>query len=327
MKRIIAILAVPGVQLLDVSGPLDVFAEANRLLHRQVYEPVIVAVNTLTINASSGVTLLANALLEQTETLSPNTFLIAGAPQVWQQALTEQQKSHIHALCEKSDRYGSICTGAFLLAQTGLLTQRKVTTHWAIAARFANAFPQTEVDIDALYVCDGPVRTAAGVTSGMDLALRLIEEDLGSEVAQEVACNLVMFFRRPVNQGHFIRHSEISPSARSAFQDLQRWTLANLDTVLSLKEMSDHIGLSIRHLGRLFQQEMQMAAGEWLEACRIDKAKMLLEKDALPLKAIASQCGYSSGDVLRRAFVKRVGITPSVYRRLNVARPWAKERT
>ena len=320
MKRVIAILAVPGVQLLDVSGPLDVFAEANRILHRQVYEPVVISAEKLTVDSSSGVKLLANQLLGEAEELHPDTFLIAGAPDVWQTALTEEQLKQVRALCQNSTRYGSVCTGAFLLAQTGLLAQRKITTHWATSAQFAASYPQTEVDVDALYVADGPLRTAAGVTSGMDMAVRLIEEDLGPEVAQEVACNLVMFFRRPVNQGHFIRHSAIPASGRSAFQDLQRWTLANLASVLTLKDMADHIGLSTRHLGRLFRQEMNMAVGEWLEAGRIDKAKRLLEAGTLPLKTIAGQCGYSSCDVLRRAFTKRTGMTPSMYRRLNLGR-------
>ena len=324
MKRVIAILAVPGVQLLDVSGPLDVFAEANRQLRRQVYEPVVVSLDTLDVTSSSGVRLMANCRLDEAQALQVNTFLLAGAPDVWQQALTETQKGQIRALCENSERYGSVCTGAFLLAQTGLLAQRKITTHWASATRLSADFPQIDVDADALYVADGPVRTAAGVTSGMDLAIRLVEEDLGREVAQDVACNLVMFFRRPVNQGHFIRRSAISLSGRNAFQDLQRWTLANLASVASLNDMAEHIGLSVRHLARLFRQEMDMAAGEWLEAGRIDRAKMLLESGTLPLKTIASQCGYASCDVLRRAFIKRVGMTPSMYRRLNVARPWAE---
>ncbi|MFU0885401.1 GlxA family transcriptional regulator [Kluyvera sichuanensis] len=324
MKRVIALLAVPGVQLLDVSGPLDVFAEANRILHREVYEFAVIALEEMTVSASSSVKLVANTRLAETTALQPDTFLLAGAPEVWQQTLNDEQIAQIRRLCDSSRRYGSVCTGAFLLAQTGLLTQRKITTHWAMTSRFMATFSDVEVDADALYVADGPVRTAAGVTSGMDLAIRLVEEDLGREVAQEIACNLVMFFRRPVNQGHFIRHSAVSTTGRNAFQDLQRWALANLSTVLSLQDMADHIGLSARHLGRLFRQEMNMAAGEWLEAGRIDRAKMLLESGTLPLKTIASECGYSSSDVLRRAFIKRVGITPSMYRRLNVARPWAQ---
>lgn len=317
MKRTIALLAVPGVQLLDIAGPVDVFAEANRILRRQVYEPVIISLDTQAITASSGVTLTANYPLDQTNTLQPDTFLLAGAPEIARHTLTEAERSQIRALCEKSQRYGSVCTGAFLLAQTGLLDGRKITTHWATSALFSTTFPHITVDSDALYVMDGPVRTAAGVTSGMDLAIRLVEEDLGREVAQDIACNLVMFFRRPVHQGHFVQRRGFSPSGRSAFQDLQRWTLDNLSVVLSLKEMADHIGLSTRHLNRLFRHEMNMTAGEWLEASRIDKAKSLLETGTAPLKSVASQCGYSSCDVLRRAFVKCVGSTPALYRKLS----------
>ena len=317
MKRIIAMLAVPGVQLLDVSGPLDVFAEANRVLKREVYESVVISLDSLSVNASSGVNLMAHHLLEQTSALHPDTFLLAGAPDIGLHSLTESQKMAVRRLCENSSRYGSICTGALLLAQTGLLNGRKVTTHWAASTLLSASFPQIAVDSDALYVADGPVRTAAGVTSGMDLAIRLVEEDLGRDIAQEIARNLVMFFRRPVNQGHFVQHKSISPSGRSAFQDMQRWALDNLASISTLKAMAEHIGLSTRHLNRLFHQEMNMTAGEWLEASRIDKAKTLLENGSLPMKSIASQCGYSGGDVMRRAFVKRVGLTPAVFRRLN----------
>ncbi len=317
MKRTIAMLAVPGVQLLDVSGPLDVFAEANRILKRQVYQSLIVALEDVAILSSSGVTLTANCSLAQTSTLHPDTFLLAGAPEICQHALTHRQLADIRALCRNSARYGSVCTGAFLLAQTGLLDHRRITTHWAAAALFSTTFPQIALESDALYVMDGPVRTAAGVTSGMDLAIRLVEEDLGREVAQEIACNLVMFFRRPVHQGHFTQRRAISPAGRSAFQDLQRWTLDNLARVSGLKEMAEHIGLSTRHLNRLFHQEMNITAGAWLEASRIDKAKALLEAGHVPIKSIASQCGYSSYDVLRRAFAKRIGSTPAAYRKLH----------
>lgn len=316
MNRAIALLAIPGVQLLDVSGPLDVFAEANRILKRRVYESVVISLDTSTITASSGVALTANYRLEETGALQPDTFLLAGAPDVWQQPLSADQLTTVRALCKKSRRYGSVCTGAFLLAQTGLLDGRTITTHWAAAARFAAAFPTVTLDTDAIYTADGPVRTAAGVTSGMDLALRLVEEDLGRDVAQDVASNLVMFFRRPVHQGHFIQRRGISSSGRSAFQDLQRWTLDNLAAVSGLQQMADHIGLSTRHLNRLFHHEMQMTAGEWLEACRIDKAKSLLDAVAVPVKSVARQCGYASADVLRRAFLKRVGTTPAAYRKL-----------
>lgn len=321
MKRVIALLAVPGVQLLDISGPLDVFAEANRLLHRQVYELVLITTGPATICTSSGVKLLADRLLKQTDDITPHTFLVAGAPEIGQYALSDAHRQTIQALCSRSQRFGSVCTGAFLLAQTGLLQQRNITTHWATAAQLASLYPDIKVNEDALYVADGPVRTAAGVTSGMDLALRLVEEDLGQEVARDIAGNLVMFFRRPVNQTHFVRHSAISLSGRSALQDLQRWVLANLSAVTNVQDMAAHIGLSARHIGRLFRQELNVSAGEWLENERIARARTLLETGSLPLKTIADECGYSSCDILRRAFIRRVGISPTVYRKMGLEKP------
>jgi transcriptional regulator GlxA family with amidase domain len=154
------------------------------------------------------------------------------------------------------------------------------------------------------------------VTSGLDLALRLVEEDLGREVAQDVAANLVMFFKRPVNQNHFIREQKTSLSGRSALQDLQRWTLANIAEVTTVQQMAAHIHLSVRHLTRLFHQELQVTPGEWLEAEKVAKARQLLESGELPVKAIPAASGFSGVDTLRRAFVRRMGITPAAYKKM-----------
>lgn len=315
MQHHIVILAVPGVQLLDVAGPLDAFAEANRLLCRPVYRPQILALYGETVRASSGVTLAADARLGESPPPDNMTFLIAGAPDIGQQRLTVRQIASVTQLCGASWRYGSVCTGALLLAQTGLLEKRRVTTHWSVADALAAANPGIQVDADALYVADGPVRTAAGVTSGMDLALRFIEEDLGREVALDVAANLVMFFRRPVGQGHYIRKRQASLNGRSALQDLQRWTLTHLEQIGGIKTMAEHINLSTRHLNRLFHQEMGMSTGEWLEGVRMARARELLSAQ-VPLKTVAFRCGYRSSDVLRRAFIKVTGLTPTVYRKI-----------
>jgi len=194
--------------------------------------------------------------------------------------------------------------------------QRRVTTHWACADLLAQRCPEALVEPDALCVADGPLRTSAGVTAGLDLALRLVEEDLGREVAEEVAANLVMFFRRPVNQRHFARRDSLSLSGRAALQELQRWALAHLPEIGGVQDLAAHIDLSVRHLGRLFHQELDTQPGSWLEDARIEKARELLEAGRLPLKAIPEACGYRSGDVMRRAFAKRTGMTPAVYRRL-----------
>ncbi|MDO6407134.1 GlxA family transcriptional regulator [Pantoea phytobeneficialis] len=315
MVHNVVILAVPGVQLLDVAGPLDAFAEANRILHRQVYQPRVMSLAGREIVASSGVRLSADCQLDTPVPEGAMSFLIAGAPDAENFSLNAIQLAAITPLCLHSQRFGSVCTGALLLAQTGLLDHRRVTTHWSVAKTLTQRYPAIALDADALYVADGPLRTAAGVTSGMDLALRFIEEDVGREVALDVAANLVMFFRRPAGQGHFVRKQQTSLDGRSALQDLQRWTLSHLATVKSVAQMAAHIQLSTRHLNRLFHQEMGVSSGEWLEESRITLARELLTANH-PVKSIAALCGYSSSDVMRRAFIKVTGLTPAVYRKI-----------
>lgn len=312
----ITLLAVAGAQLLDISGPLDVFAEANRLLHRQVYQLSVMSLQHTSIRCSSGVRLEADVALTAATQHRADTFLVAGAPDASQMQLSASERQQIIALCQRSQRYGSVCTGALLLAQTGLLNGRKVTTHWACAERLALLLPDAQVEADTLYVADGALRTAAGVTSGLDLALRLVEEDLGRELAQEVAASLVMFFQRPVTQGHFVRKQQVSLAGRSAFQEMQRWAIAHLAQIRGLEDLAAHMHLSTRHLARLFQQEMQIQPGAWLEQARISHARALLDAGELPLKAIPAACGYHSADVMRRAFVKVTGMTPSLYRKM-----------
>ena len=315
MQHQIVILAVPGVQLLDAAGPLDAFAEANRILRREVYLPCVASLDGDIIRASSGIALHADAILTSLPPSSNMTLLVAGAPDASARELAPEHNAALIRLCAQSLRYGSVCTGALLLAQTGLLNNRRATTHWSVAGTLAARYPTLQVEADALYVADGPLRTAAGVTSGMDLALRLIEEDVGREVALDVAANLVMFFRRPGGQHHYVRRRQTPLAGRSALQDVQRWALTNLATVKGVGEMAQHINLSVRHLNRLFHQQFGISAGEWLEGARIDLAKQRLAAQE-PLKTIASACGYSSSDVLRRAFIKVTGLTPTVYRKI-----------
>lgn len=167
----------------------------------------------------------------------------------------------INALCDSSQRFGSVCTGALLLALTGKLNGKRVTMHLACADTLSVKHPELIVEADALYVADGRIRTAAGVTSGLDMALRLVEEDLGRSVATEVADQLVMFFRGPVNQSHFVKGCTLSLDGRTALQDLQRWAIANIKEVTSVAIMAEHIGFSQRHLTRIFRQESGLTPG------------------------------------------------------------------
>lgn len=316
MSHNVAILAVPGVQMLDICGPMDVFAEANRVLKRNFYTLHVISVTGLSIQSSSGIKLSADATLSDCGGFSAETFLVAGAPEIAHYQPDTRVLAEINALCESSKRFGSVCTGALFLALTGRLNGKRVTTHWACADTLSLKHPEVIVEADALYVADGRIRTAAGVTSGLDMALRLVEEDLGRSVATEVADQLVMFFRRPVNQSHFVRGSALSLDGRTALQDLQRWAIANIKEVTSVAMMAEHIGFSQRHLTRIFRQETSLTPAQWLERERVSKAKLLIEKEKLPAKKLAAECGFSGPDVMRRVFSRLIGITPSGYQKL-----------
>ncbi|MFP6562250.1 GlxA family transcriptional regulator [Paraburkholderia sp. B3] len=328
MARIVAILALPGVQLLDVSGPLDVFAQANREAGRHVYDLRVVACRPGPIRSSSGVRLVADAVAgaaaaqgqagtqaagEGQERI--DTLLVAGAPDAATAQLPARVQAWLRASAARSRRYGSVCTGAFVLAASGLLHKRRVTTHWAAAERLAQMCPGAIVEADSLYVRDGKLRTAAGVTAGLDLALSLVEEDLGREIAMRVASQLVMFFKRPGGQLQFSRGGAAQPSGRSALQEVQRWVAAHPEEPHRVPDLAARVGLSPRHFARLFQSEVGMTPAAWVETVRVNAARGLLETSGEAPKRVATRCGFANADTLRRAFIKHVGVTPAEYRR------------
>jgi len=315
MVKQVIILAVPGVQLLDVSGPLDVFAEANAQLGRELYKLRVMALDDQPIVSSSGARLLPDLKLSDELTQPIDTFLLAGAPVLDTFVSDDSVLASIRRLALQSSRYGSVCSGALLLAASGLLDNRRITTHWAVAEQLARDYPQVQVDADAIFLCDGPLRTAAGVTSGLDLALNMVEEDVGREIAMQVAAQLVMFFKRPGGQLQFSRHGKASVSGRSALQDVQRWVLSSLASPHNVQTMAQHMGVSVRHLTRLFNQEIGQTPAEWLEQQRISQARTLLENGELAVKQIADECGFSSVDILRRAFLRQLKVTPSQYKK------------
>ncbi|MEP7187511.1 MAG: GlxA family transcriptional regulator [Rhodanobacter sp.] len=314
MPRTIAMLALPGVQLLDISGPLDVFAQANIETGSEVYALKVIACEAGPIRSSSGVRLLADAVADGPAQRF-DTLLVAGAPQAASLRLNTQVLDWLRACATKSRRYGSVCTGAFVLAATGLLDGRRVTTHWAVAEQLAQRYPDITVEEDSLYVRDGKLRTAAGVTAGLDLALALVQEDLGRDVAARVASQLVMYFKRPGGQRQFSRKGEDRPAGRSVLQGVQRWAAAHPASLLSVDALAQHAGLSPRHFARLFQAEVGITPGRWVELARVAAARNLLEAGVDAPKQVAAKCGFANADTLRRTFVKHVGVTPPEYRR------------
>lgn len=318
--RSTAILALPGVQLLDVAGPLDVFAEANTQSGRAVYDLAIVGTEAGHITTSSGRGLIADLVAAGTEPTRFDTLLVAGAPRIRELEVPAGLLAWLRRAAGHCRRYGSVCSGAFLLGQAGLLDGRRVTTHWAVAAALAERFPEASVEPDAICLFDGPLRTAAGVTAGLDLALALVEEDLGAEIARRVAAHLVMFFKRGGGQMQFSRRGVSAPVGRSALQAVQRWVASHPGEDHGVDRLAERAGLSPRHFARLFRAETGLTPAAYVETVRIEAVRRLLETEDVALKQVAGACGFRDADTLRRAFMRRVGTTPAEYRRRH-ARP------
>ncbi|MFC4275790.1 GlxA family transcriptional regulator [Achromobacter aloeverae] len=314
MTRTIAILAFPGVQLLDVSGPLDVFAQANIELGRKVYALLVVGQDASPITSSSGARLLPDAVIGDANR-KIDTLLVAGGPHAADMLLSEQAKQWLRATARRTRRFGSVCTGALMLAAAGLLENKRVTTHWAVASDLKQAYPSITVEEDALHVRDGKVRTSAGVTAGLDLALALVEEDCGREIAARVASQLVMFFKRPGGQLQFSRKGRTGLAGRSVLQAVQRWAAAHPTEDLSVGALAARAKLSQRHFARLFQAEVGVTPAAWVEMMRVSAARALLEAGSDTPKQAAAKCGFANADTLRRSFIKHVGVSPAMYRR------------
>ena len=317
MSKAIALLAYPGVQMLDVSGPLDVFAEANRqVAGDDFYTLSVIGTSSRSIESSSGVRLVPHGTIR--DATGPfDTVLVAGAPDLPDAPTQITMLQWIQRSAATARRYGSICSGAWLLAATGLLDGRRVTTHWSVATRLQQRFPALTVEPDSFYVRDGPVCTSAGVTAGMDLALALVEEDLGRAIAKAVSNQLVMFFKRPGGQLQFSRRDGIELSGNQVLQELQRWVVAHPDADLSVSALAARVRLSPRHFARVFLHEIGMTPADFVEVARVEVARRLLEWGQDPPKRVAVLCGYADVNGLRRAFERRVGMTPAHYRKLH----------
>ncbi|MEG9528881.1 MAG: helix-turn-helix domain-containing protein [Hyphomicrobiales bacterium] len=313
--RSIALLALPDVQLLDVAGPLDVFAEANAQSGRDAYSLSLIGTEPGPITTSSGRRLIADLVAPAEAGAAFDTLLVAGAPRIHEAALAPDLLAWLADAAARSRRYGSVCSGAFLLGQAGLLDGRRVTTHWAVAEMLAARYPGARIEPDAICLFDGPLRTAAGVTAGLDLALALVEEDLGVEIARRVAAQLVMFFKRGGGQMQFSRRGVSAPSGRSALQEVQRWVAAHPAEDHGVERLAARTGMSPRHFARVFRTETGLTPAAYVETVRIEAVRRLLETRDIALKQVAGACGFRDADTLRRAFTRRVGTSPAEYRR------------
>jgi transcriptional regulator GlxA family with amidase domain len=220
----------------------------------------------------------------------------------------------IRKAATKAERTTSVCTGAYLLAAAGLLDGRRATTHWNFCDGLTQAYPSVELDPDPVFIRDGNIWTSAGVTAGMDLALALVEEDLGPEVALQVARLLVVFLKRPGGQSQFSGALQAQQASRPALRELQAWIAGHLSEDLSNSRLAARASMSERSFSRAFRREVGQTPASYVETLRVEHARALLEDGAPSMEAVAQSAGFASAEVMRRAFQRRVGVAPAEYR-------------
>lgn len=310
MRRVV-IVAFPGVQTLDVTGPAEVFRAAS-LIRPPGYEVTVAAMEREPL-ATSTVSFVPDARLDDCG--GPvDTLIVAGGTGTRAAQDDARLVDWIADAAARSRRVASVCTGAFLLAKAGLLDGRRATTHWAYCAAFARRYPAVTVEPDPIFVRDGNVATSAGVTAGMDLALALVEEDLGRDVALEAARHLVVFLQRPGGQAQFSAQLAAQVADRAPLRELQAWIPDNLDDDLTVPALARRACMSDRNFARAFRRETGMTPGAYVEAARVERARIALEAGDLPVEAIAHQAGFGTVETMRRAFRRRVGVSPIDYR-------------
>jgi transcriptional regulator GlxA family with amidase domain len=313
LQRHVVVLVYPDVMAMDVCGPMEAFAMANFLANSSLYRLSLAAVTIDPVPTSLGFCIVPNYALVDLE--GPiDTLLVAGGDGQAAASRDRALTDWLREAAPRARRHGSICTGAFPLAASGLLDGKRATTHWAVAPLFARDFPSTTLEVDRIFVRDGQTYTSAGISAGIDLALALIEEDHGRTFALNVARNMVVFLKRPGGQSQFSTHLQAQFSSIPAIRKALEWALAHLSEDLSAKALAAHVGMSERNFRRLFVDELRETPREYVERIRLDEARRQIEDTDLPAQAVAKQCGFGTVYSLRRAFVRQFGVTPQWYR-------------
>jgi transcriptional regulator GlxA family with amidase domain len=308
MRRVV-IVGPPPVQVLDVTGPLEVFSNApgyeiqlgNPGLERdlQTNRGVVLADATPIANIHGPI----------------DTLVIAGGPGAESGSYDPRFIAWIQRAATQSRRVASICTGAFLLAEAGLLNGKQAVTHWNFCDRLAKEYPKVVVRPEPIYLCDGSIYTSAGITAGIDLSLALVEEDHGHETALKIARFLIMFLVRPGGQAqysHMLSHQAITSQP---LRELQVWMLQHLREDLTVESLAERISMSARHFTRVCLRETGMNPGQFVDRMRVEAAQQIIDSSSLGLKEIADSCGFKSADAMRRTFLRVLGVTAAEYAR------------
>jgi transcriptional regulator GlxA family with amidase domain len=312
-------LAAPLTQLLDLAGPYQVFKRAVDVVlgkHPSAVPPYRIEVATTDrglLQTCGGLRVEGHRNFDEVGDRI-DTLIVVGGTCVEEGRVERRVVEWVKKASRRSRRVCSVCTGAFLLAEAGLLDHKTATTHWKYGERLARRFPSIEVDADPIFTRSGNVYTSAGVTAGMDLALALVEEDLGSDVALQVARELVLYLRRPGSQSQFSAVLLTQMSEKQPLRELPAWILEHLTDDLSGEALARHVCMSIRNFYRLFVEEFSMTPAKMVESIRLEAVRRRLQESHEGLKKIASECGFRSADVMSSVFKRVIGVSPGEYR-------------
>jgi transcriptional regulator GlxA family with amidase domain len=315
-SRRIVVVVVPPVDELDLVGPLQVFNSVNRLAGRTIYAiEVVTSADRQTVEGEGGVlTFVARHHFGKVEGACDSVLLVCG---LTSRSMRDASLSAwLTKMAAKVRRLGAVCVGSFLLAEAGLLDGRRATTHWKFGRELAKRYPAVRVEHEPLWVRDGNIYTCAGISAGIDLALAWVEEDCGAALAHEAARELVLFLRRPGGQPQVSVSLASQASDMSSLRELQIWIAEHLDAKLSVDDLAERMAMSVRNFERVFTREVGTTPSQYVLQVRVEAARRLLERSDRGLKQVASATGFGTADLMRRAFVRLLGITPRRYREL-----------
>jgi transcriptional regulator GlxA family with amidase domain len=321
MARRIVFVAGPRTEILDLVGPLQVFARASDMYcranpgARSIYSVEVVSVGpTHVLKANCGLGFTTDKTFRQV-TGKIDTLLVAGGDAIEQNQISPNAVRWLKRTAARCRRVGSVCTGAMLLARAGLLDGRRATTHWNWCQTLIKHAPRADVDPDPIFVRDENVYTSAGVTAGMDLALALVEEDHGSKLALQVARNLVLYLRRPGGQSQFSAALSLQATDRKPLRELEAWVLDNLSEPITVSALAQRVAMSPRNFARVFTKEMKTTPAKFVERLRVEAARRRLEESPHSMETIASECGFGNVNSMRNVFQRTLKIPPGQYRR------------
>lgn len=305
--RKVVISGPPPVQVLDVTGPLEVFSNI-----RDYQVQIVSSDGTHQLRTNRGI-ILSGAVPAASVAGSIDTLVIAGGPGAESGEYDAEYVRWIADAAGRSRRTASICTGAFLLGAAGLLDGKRAVTHWSFCDRLASEFPKVNVLPNPIFLRDGSIYTSAGITAGIDLSLALVEEDHGHQAALTVARQLVMFLVRPGGQAQYSHMLSRQANTSEPLRELQVYMLENLKADLSVEALAERMGMSPRHFTRVCLREMKMNPGQFVDRLRVEAAQQMIDSSSMGLKEIADACGFGSADSMRRSFQRVIGITAGEY--------------